>query len=130
MQIKTREQYGVQILEVWGDLQFNNWQELTNKIEVLANQGCNKILISWEHAGYVDSSALGALIAVHKILKKKEDSRTAVFTPHQEHIYILKQVNFKTFLEIFDDLDKALQHVCGDSLVISSTKSDMTDPLK
>ena len=107
MKLRTLEQNGVTILEVYGDLQFSNWHELVNKASLLINQGKDQLIIDWDNVGYVDSSALGALVAVDRLFKKTDSGRAVIYTSNPEHLFILQQAHFHSFIEIYQDLQKA-----------------------
>lgn len=109
MELKCNTITGIPVLEVWGDLQYTNWKDFVNGANELVNQGRERIVVSWEHAEYVDSSAMGALVTIHKLFKKFPQGKAVVFTPHEDHIFILQQAHFQAFLEIFDNLDKAVE---------------------
>lgn len=109
MELKFNTISGISVLEVWGDLQYTNWKDFVNGANELVNQGKERIVVSWEHAEYIDSSAMGALVTIHKLFKKFPEGKAVVFAPHEDHIFILQQAHFHAFLEIYDDLNKAVE---------------------
>ena len=109
MDIKLLNQNGIPILEVWGDLEFSNWKIIVNRASELIEKDHEKIVISWEHAEYLDSSGMGAIVTIHKLFKQFSDGKAVIFTPHEKHTSILQQANFHTFLEIFTTLEEALE---------------------
>ena len=110
MKLTLKEENGVSVLEVWGDIQFSNWHEFVNGTTNLLEGGNNQVVISWEHVEYIDSSGMGALVSLHKLFSASPGSRLALYAPQNEHIFMLEQAHFHTFLKIFSDLDKALEH--------------------
>jgi anti-anti-sigma factor len=109
MELKFNTVGGISVLEVWGDLQYTNWKDFVNGASELIEQGQERIVVSWEHAEYIDSSAMGALVTIHKLFKRFPKGKAVVYAPHEDHIFILQQAHFQAFLEIYDNLDKAVE---------------------
>ena len=108
MEITVTERDGISILSFKGDLQFSNWQEMVNAASKLINDGKKEIVVSWDQVGYIDSSALGALVSIHKLFQRIPDGKSVIFTTREEHHFIFRQAHFHSFLDIYDDLDKAM----------------------
>lgn len=111
MIITLRDHDGVSILEISGDLHYSNWHELTNKAKQLAELGHTSVIISWEHVRFIDSSAFGALLAVHRMFVEKANGKAVIYTPHEDHQMILEQMQFQTILEIQTSMDAAIKSV-------------------
>lgn len=122
MEIKLKEQDGITILEVRGDIKFSNWHEIVNSANEVIDNGKEKLIISWEHVGYMDSSAMGALITVHKLFAKLPNGKSVVFTPQEKHHFIFQQAHFHMFLDIFDDMDNAVESFSADKDSIQMTE--------
>lgn len=61
---------GVTVVQVDGQLIVGNRQELKDLIQSLLDQGERRILVDFSRTGYIDSSGLGALVAVSKRVRE------------------------------------------------------------
>ena len=108
MEIKVIERDGIPILSFSGDLQFSNWQEMVDAASKLIDEDKTQIIVSWDNVGYIDSSALGALVSIHKLFQRLPNGKSVFFTSQEEHHFVFRQTHFHSFLDIFKDLDEAL----------------------
>lgn len=122
MEIRVLEKDGYKILEVHGDVKFTNWQEIVMSANEIVNDGHENLIISWENVGYMDSSALGALVTIHKVFKRLPNGKSVVFTSREEHHFVFQQTHFHTFLNIFDNLESALGYMADSKDVIEIEK--------
>ena len=74
MEIETKEQEGVVVLSISGEIDLYNAPELKEAIQVLVEQKKNKIVVNLDRVSYVDSSGIGSLISSFSNLKKQEGS--------------------------------------------------------
>ena len=74
MEIDTREQGGIVILSINGEIDLYNAPELKEAIQKLVDEKKNKIIVNLDRVSYVDSSGIGALISSFSNLKKQEGS--------------------------------------------------------
>ena len=59
---QTKDQSGVAVLQVEGQLIVGNRQELKDLVTAALDRGERRILIDFSRTGYIDSSGLGALV--------------------------------------------------------------------
>ncbi len=125
MEIKIKERNGIKILVVEGDIKFSNWQKMVDLANEIVKDGNEKLIVSWDNVGYMDSSAMGALISIHKLFSKLPDGKSAIFTSREEHHYVFQQAQFHTFLNIFDNLDNAVASFSGEKDDINTAENEM-----
>jgi len=71
MEINVRRSRNVHILEVAGELDFYNSSRLHRSVENLIDTRASRLLIDLREVSFLDSSAVGTLVAVHAALRDK-----------------------------------------------------------
>ena len=74
MEIETKEQDGIVVLSINGEIDLYNAPELKEAVQKLSEQNKNKIIVNLDRVSYVDSSGIGALISSFSNLKKQGGS--------------------------------------------------------
>jgi anti-anti-sigma factor len=123
MEIKLKEQDEITIMEVRGDIKFSNWHEIVHSANEVIDSGKERLIVSWENVGYMDSSAMGALITVHKLFEKLPNGKSVIFTSRKEHHFVFQQAHFHMFLDIFDDMDNAVGSFSVEKEAIKMTEN-------
>ena len=67
---QTKDQSGVAVLQVEGQLIVGNRQELKELVQAALDRGERRILIDFSRTGYIDSSGLGALVSISKRIRE------------------------------------------------------------
>jgi anti-anti-sigma factor len=67
---QTKDQSGVAVLQVEGQLIVGNRQELKDLVQAALDQGERRLLIDFSRTGYIDSSGLGALVSISKRIRE------------------------------------------------------------
>jgi anti-sigma B factor antagonist len=67
---QTKDQSGVAVLQVEGQLIVGNRQELKDLVQTALDQGERRLLIDFSRTGYIDSSGLGALVSISKRIRE------------------------------------------------------------
>ena len=67
---QTKDQSGVAVLQVEGQLIVGNRQELKDLVQAALDRGERRILIDFSPTGYIDSSGLGALVSISKRIRE------------------------------------------------------------
>jgi len=68
MKIQTKENQGVHIFELSGEVDFNSSRELREKFQETLGKNCSKMLVNLKKVTYVDSSGLATFVeALQKI---------------------------------------------------------------
>jgi anti-sigma B factor antagonist len=68
---ETREQSGVLVVRVEGQLVVGNRQELKELVQKAITAGDRKLLLDFSGTGYIDSSGLGALVTIAKQVREQ-----------------------------------------------------------
>lgn len=67
---QTKDQSGVAVLQVEGQLIVGNRQELKDLVQTALDRGERRLLIDFSRTGYIDSSGLGALVSISKRIRE------------------------------------------------------------
>jgi anti-sigma B factor antagonist len=67
---QIKDQSGVAVLQVEGQLIVGNRQELKDLVQSALDQGERRLLIDFSRTGYIDSSGLGALVSISKRIRE------------------------------------------------------------
>jgi anti-sigma B factor antagonist len=67
---QTKDQSGVAVLQVEGQLIVGNRQELKDLVQAALDRSERRILIDFSRTGYIDSSGLGALVSISKRIRE------------------------------------------------------------
>lgn len=67
---QSRDDSGVTVVKVDGQLIVGNRQELKDLVFAALDKGERRILIDFSQTGYIDSSGLGALVSISKRVRE------------------------------------------------------------
>jgi anti-sigma B factor antagonist len=67
---QIKDQSGVAVLQVEGQLIVGNRQELKDLVQSALDRGERRLLIDFSRTGYIDSSGLGALVSISKRIRE------------------------------------------------------------
>ena len=67
---QIKDQSGVAVLQVEGQLIVANRQELKDLVQAALERGDRRLLIDFSRTGYIDSSGLGALVSISKRIRE------------------------------------------------------------
>jgi anti-sigma B factor antagonist len=67
---QTKDENGVVVLQVEGQLIVGNRQQLKDMVQAAVDGGESRILIDFSRTGYIDSSGLGALVSISKKVRE------------------------------------------------------------
>ena len=67
---QTKDQSGVAVVQVEGQLIVGNRQELKDLVQAALDSGERRLLIDFSQTGYIDSSGLGALVSISKRIRE------------------------------------------------------------
>ena len=71
MEINTRKINDIIIIDVDGEIDLYNSNQLRSTVKNIISLGLTKLIINLDQVSYIDSSGVGALIASHTELYKK-----------------------------------------------------------
>lgn len=102
-----KEQNGVVVVAVDGQLIVGNRQELKQKILEALETGDRKFLVDFTKTGYIDSSGLGVLVSLSKKIRDQGgDLRLAGLNEDLKTLFELTKLD--TLFAISDSPDEAL----------------------
>ena len=67
---QSRDDSGVTVVKVEGQMVVGNRQELKDLVFAALDKGDRRILIDFSQTGYIDSSGLGALVSISKRVRE------------------------------------------------------------
>ncbi len=71
MEIKIRRYESIYIVDIYGDMDMYNANDVKNLINTMIKKDIRYYIINLDNVDYIDSSGIGALIYVHSELKKR-----------------------------------------------------------
>ena len=105
---QTKDQSGVAVLQVEGQLIVGNRQELKDLVQAALDRGERRLLIDFSRTGYIDSSGLGALVSISKRIREAGgELRLSGLNEDLRTLFELTKLD--TLFNIADSRDEALQ---------------------
>jgi anti-sigma B factor antagonist len=103
----TKSANGVMLVKVEGQLVVGNRNELKEHLQRLLEKGERRFLIDFSQTGYIDSSGLGALVALaRKVREDGGDLRLSGLNEDLRSLFELTKLD--TLFAISDTPDQAL----------------------
>jgi len=107
MDIREREENGIVILDIVGEIDLYNAPNIKSFIAKKIEQQKYSILINMEEVSYIDSSGIGALISSLSSLKKYQGS-LKISNIHASVKKVFELTKLTSFFEIYPDVKTAL----------------------
>jgi anti-sigma B factor antagonist len=101
------------VIAVEGELDLATAPRLKWTLLDLIEEGHTRLVLDLTHTGFMDSTALGVLVAVHRGLDA--DARLAIVCAHTKVLKIFELSGIDGAFDIVADVEEALAHVRGDS---------------
>ncbi len=106
MKLKKTLEENILIVYLLEDLDISNSAEFTNEITQELSEKLKRIVIDFSGVGYVDSSGIGAIARIYRLIK--EDKEVIVFSGCNENIRnIFTMVNFHRYFRMVDTVEEA-----------------------
>jgi len=107
MSFTTKKQDGVVVMEIEGQLNVGNRQELKQKMLDELEKGGKKFLIDFDKTGYIDSSGLGVLVSLSKKIREQGgELRLANLNDDLKTLFELTKLD--TLFQIAESRERAL----------------------
>lgn len=104
--LSTRQGRTGTVVEVAGDLDMSTAPQLRDRLQELAKGGTRVVVVDLTGVGFLDSSALGALVVAYKDLREQGGwLRLAGVRPPVRRVFSLTSVD--RVIEIFDTARQA-----------------------
>lgn len=110
MELGFRKYKEIFIIDVKGDMDLYNAQELKEAVNKILAKRVSKIVINLEEVDYIDSSGIGALIHVFGETKKA-GIRLKFSHVHGSVAKVIKLTKLMNYFPITDDLKTALHQL-------------------
>lgn len=107
MKLDLRENGGVSILVLSGQLTTGGDEELREAIDTILASGRSRILIDFTDVTFMDSSGIGELVASYRTVKRL-GGQLKILNPTQRVQDSLDLMRLLPIFEIFDDEAKAI----------------------
>ena len=108
MELKTRDEQGVLVVEVKGRMDAVTVQDFDKTTQALVDQGKTKIVLDLSGLDYISSAGLRGLLALAKKLKTKQGKLSLCSLSGMVR-EVISLSGFDQILPIFDDLAGALK---------------------
>ena len=110
MQITTREQGEVTILDLVGEIRLDDesGDSLQDAVRSQVEGGRKRILLNFKNLDFIDSSGVCEIVSSHVAAKESGSSLKITHVP-EKIMLILKYTSLTNIIEIFDDEDSALK---------------------
>jgi anti-sigma B factor antagonist len=96
-------------LTIRGNLGLENSAELSLLAKTLIKGGMRRIMVNMEHLSYIDSSGIGLIIQIRKLLKAVTGDFALINVPPKIN-EAFDLVNLKEYVSIFYSEDKAVEY--------------------
>ncbi|MBN2536131.1 MAG: STAS domain-containing protein [Spirochaetales bacterium] len=110
MELQIKQEGDIYIVSIIRNLGITNMSDFKNEIKRLIQEGAKKLVISFEHTKYIDSSGITALIAMKNYMK--ENSAEFRLTNIRGSVkYIFTLVRLEAFFRITGTLEEAIEEL-------------------
>jgi anti-sigma B factor antagonist len=107
MEITQRENGGIVIMDIQGEIDLYNAPEIKDNIQKLIEAQKYNIIINLEKVSYIDSSGIGALISSLSNLKKYQGG-LKIINVYASVKKVFELTKLTSFFEIYDSEEEAL----------------------
>lgn len=107
MDIQEKEQNGIVILDIQGEIDLYNAPDIKSFILKKIESQKYNIIINLQEVSYIDSSGIGALISSLSNLKKYQGT-LKITNIHDSVKKVFELTKLTSFFEIFDNAEAAL----------------------
>lgn len=111
MEIQKREQDGVTVFDVKGEVDIYSGEELKQMLEEIADKE-QKVLLNVSNIDYIDSFGLSLLISFRKKMGR-QGKRFGICCPQSYVKRILNLTKLYDFLSVYESEEKALTAFCN-----------------
>ena len=110
MELRIRKKGDIYIIFIIRSLGITNMVDFKNQVKMLVEKGAKKVIISFEHAKYIDSSGITALLSMNTYMKEKSvDFRLAHIRGPVKLIFSIAHLDL--LFPISETKDKAIEEL-------------------
>lgn len=110
MEIRQSEVNGIKVLDVEGDVNMDNSQELRKVLKQLVKDGVKKLLVDLSGSNYIDSSCLATFIEMRKKMSEM-DGHIYISSVSGKVKGIFEVSKVDTLFKIFSSKTEALAQI-------------------
>lgn len=110
------------ILALGGQLTFHESDAFFERIQALGAAGRSKVVLDLRNVAHVDSAGLGAMLGGYTSLTK-HGGTLKLLNPNKRTVELLMMTQLNTLLEVFDELQDAVDSFSPRARSSSSTSS-------
>ncbi len=108
MQIKRKEEKGIQIFSLDGRFDAHSAGDVEKELNLTISKGAGKLLLDMDSVEYISSAGLRVLLTVAKKLKKEEgEIKICSLKPYVKEVFDI--AGFTQIFKIHDTTDEAIQ---------------------
>jgi anti-sigma B factor antagonist len=107
MKVTEREEGGIAVLDLEGEADAYNSGQIKNAVNGLVEKGSVKVVINLAGLSYMDSSAIGVLVA-GKTSMRNNGGDLKVCSPTRPVAKVFEITRVGSFLEVYEDEAEAL----------------------
>lgn len=110
MKLSKHLEGNILIINLLEDLDISNSAEFSDEVTQDLSEKLKRIVIDFSRVGYVDSSGIGAIARVYRLIK--EEKEVIVFSGCNENIRnIFTMVNFHRYFRMVETVEEACKDV-------------------
>jgi anti-anti-sigma factor len=110
MEINTRVENEIYIVDIVGNLDTNTAPDAENELTKLMDQGVKKIVINFDKLDLITSAGLRVFLAASKRIKSEEgDIRICNLNETVQEVFDIS--GFSTILNVFGSLEQTLESI-------------------
>lgn len=110
MEINTRVENEIYIVDIVGNLDTNTAPDAENQLTQLMDQGVKKIVINFDKLDFITSAGLRVFLAASKRIKSEEgDIRICNLNETVQEVFDIS--GFSTILNVFGSLEQTLESI-------------------
>jgi anti-sigma B factor antagonist len=110
MEINTRVENEIYIVDIVGNLDTNTAPDADNQLTELMDQGVKKIVINFDKLDFITSAGLRVFLAASKRIKSEEgDIRICNLNETVQEVFDIS--GFSTILNVFGSLEQSLENI-------------------
>lgn len=108
MELKLRKTQEIYIIDISGELDLYNTNQLTELFGKLTDRGVSQIIINMEGVSYLDSSGVGSLITIYHRVQQK-NLEFAICNVAGTALKVMELTRLTTYFPIKGSCEEAIQ---------------------
>ncbi len=113
LKVDVERKDGIAVVKVEGEIDLYTSSHFRNELHKLIDEGYNKLIISLDNVGYIDSTGLGILIGTLKRLKEVGGKLTVVCSsPQIKKVFTI--TGLVKILGLHENLQQAIDYIASE----------------